>query len=225
MSSAKPAAESSSTSGRFLWILHGGFALLCGIALLLAGERPGPAILALTLLYNIALPAACLLAADRDSLSALRFLLPLSVLMVLPDAFLAAHLGVLVFPDTGAPFLGPVPLFMAGLWVIPLFIVVKAGERWGAAGAALASLMIFTLAEATLWAVPVWYARDVIQFGHVAVYLLVPETVLGVSAWRAWRETRDGGPAVQALAAAAVMVLYLGNCSLFWFLLESSPGL
>jgi hypothetical protein len=225
MSSVEPAIESSSTGGRFLWLFHGGFALLCGITLLLAGNQPGPAILALTVLYNTALPAACLLAGDRDSLAAWRFLLPLSVFMVLPDAFLAAHLRVLVFPDTGAPFVGPVPLFMAGLWVIPLFIVLKAGERWGAGGAALLSLVIFTLAEATLWAVPVWHARDVALLGHVAVYLLVPETVLGVSAWLAWRKTRDAGPAAQILAAAVVMVFYLGNCALWWFLLESPSSL
>ena len=209
----------------FLGIFHGGFAVLCAAALLVAGERPGPAILALTVLYNIALPIACHFRGDRDSLAAWRFLLPLSVLMVLPDAFLAAHLKVLVFPDTGAPFLGPVPLFMAGLWVVPLFLVLQAGERWGAAGAALASLVIFTLAEATLWAVPVWQARDVAQIGHVAVYLVVPETVLGVSAWLAWRATRHAGPAIRTLAAASVMVLYLGNCALFWFLLESPSGL
>ena len=69
MSSVEPATESSSTGGRFLWLFHGGFALLCGITLLLAGNQPGPAILALTVLYNTALPAACLLAGDRDSIS------------------------------------------------------------------------------------------------------------------------------------------------------------
>jgi hypothetical protein len=89
----------------------------------------------------------------------------------------------------------------------------------------LLSLVIFTLAEATLWAVPVWHAREVALLGHVAVYLLVPETLLGVSAWLAWRKTRDAGPAAQILAAAVVMVLYLGNCALWWFLLESPSSL
>jgi DNA-binding transcriptional LysR family regulator len=208
-----------------VWLFHLAFAVLCVVVLLAARDRPGPAILGLTLGYNIGLPWVCSITGDRDSLALWRFLLPLSVFMVLPDAFLAAHLGVLEFPDTGSPYLGPVPLFMAGLWVIPLFLTVKAGERRGAAGAALAALVIFTAAEATLWAVPVWHARDVAQIGHVAVYLLVPETILGVSTWLAWRASRYSGPAVQALSAAAVMVLYLGNCALFWFVLESPGGL
>ena len=223
--SAEPAAASGSRPGRALWLFHGAFAGLCGAALLLSGHRPGPAILALTLGYNVALPALCVATGDRASLAIWRFLVPLSVFMVLPDAFLAAHLRVLVFPDTGAPFAGPVPLFMAGLWVIPLFLVIHAGERWGASGAAVASFVIFTLAEATLWMVPVWEAQDVARIGHVALYLLVPETVLGLSAWLAWRATRTAGPGLQTAAAAAVMILYLGNCALFWFLLESPGGL
>ena len=208
-----------------MWLFHLAFAVLCVVVLLAARDQPGPALLALTLGYNIGLPWVCSIIDDRDGLALWRFLLPLSVFMVLPDAFLAAHLGVLVFPDTGSPYLGPVPLFMAGLWVIPLFLIVRAGDRGGAAAAALAALIIFTAAEATLWAVPVWYAREVAQIGHVAVYLVVPETVLGVSTWLAWRATRNSAPAAQALSAAAVMVFYLGNCALFWFLLESRNGL
>ena len=218
------AARSRKARVRAVLGVHVVFALACVLGITIGRDQSGRAILLLTLIYNAALPLWCLARRDRVSLSMWRFLLPLSVLMILPDAFLSAHLGVLVFPDTGSPFLGSVPVFMAGLWVIPLFLVLHAGESGGLPGAALASCLVFTAAEATLWAIPVWHAINVTTVAHVAVYLLVPETVLGLSAWLAWRQVGDCGLLLRLTAAFAVMTLYLGNVALFWFLVEFLPA-
>ena len=77
-------------------------------------------------------------------------LAPLSVLKVAPGWFLSAELGTLSFPDTGAPFVGTVPVFMAGMWVMALFPLVlvagrlegRFGARAGLAGSAIAGALL-----------------------------------------------------------------------------------
>ena len=211
------------TSLRDVLVFHALFVLVALAVLVLLPGGAGRQLLALVLAYHIALVTLAKAVDRPDWLALWSFLLPLSVLQVLPDWYLASAAGVLEFPDTGAPAIGPVPVFMAGLWVVPLFPIVYTAQwvchRRGAfpalASAAVLSSVIFTLSEATLWQIPVWRAVGVAQTAHVAHYLLIPELALGPLAWLAFRHSRSHGLIQRLGAAAAVMLAYLGSAILF----------
>lgn len=145
-------------------------------------------------------------------------LAPLSVLMVLPDWFLSAELGTLVFPDTGAAYLGTVPVFMAGMWTMALFPLVLLGDavesrrglRPALASVAVAGLALFWAAELLAPVVPLWEPVGVRLVGGVAAYVLPAELVLAVAAWLL---VRDADTRPRAQTAAGVVLLpfcYLG---------------
>jgi len=204
---------------RDVFAFHALFVVVAIAVLFVSPGAVGPQLLMLVVAYHVVLVTFAKTTDRPDWLALWAFLLPLSVLQVLPDWYLASIAGVLVFPDTGAPAIGPVPVFMAGLWVVPLFPVVCAAQwvyqRRGAvhalATAAVLSSVFFTLSEATLWRIPVWHAVEVAQTAHIAHYLLIPEMLLGPTAWLAFRHSRRHGPILRVVAGAAVMLVYLGG--------------
>ena len=191
------------------------------------GPDLGWRLLALVGVYAVALPVVARARGHREWLRWWAFLVPLSVFQVVPDAVLASVLGVLDFPDTGGPRLGPLPLAMAGMWTIPLWITLAVADRQsggrlgrGAAWAALAAGLMFIGAEATLWAVPIWRAVGVTTVGPVAVYVVPPEILLGAVTWVAYRLTRGRSRALQVAAAALVSLVYLGALVASYALVE-----
>lgn len=211
---------------RGLLAFHGAFAAVAVAGLLAPVGPVGWRVLGLVALYNVALPLWARARGHGDVLGLWRFLVPLSVFQVVPDAFLADVLGVLVFPETGGPRLGSVPLALAGMWTIPLLAVVwvarRVEEGRGAvvAGwtAAALSLVVFGAAEATLWAVPIWHTQGVAQIGRMALFVLAPEALLGATAYLAERETRGRGPLARVGVAGLVALVYLGALGAsFWF--------
>lgn len=210
-------------------VLHAVFAILSLIVLFISLELSvGVRLCVLVVLYNVMIPAGAFLRRHDDWLALWLFLLPVSILQIFPDWFLAAELGVLVFPDTGSLRLGEVPLFMGGLWVIPLFVIVFLGRRieerfnrkLGLFTVCITSFLLFVGSEAVLWRIPIWYAREVTTVCHVALYLIVPEVLLGLSAFLAFEMSR-GRPCWYRLCAAfTVMVFYLGNLGLFYLIGE-----
>jgi hypothetical protein len=198
--------------------LVAGTTVVAGLALALPQPPLGWRIAAVVVLFHLALLGM----AARLHLPGWRrawlVLAPLSVLMVLPDWFLSAELGTLQFAASGAPVLGTVPLFMAGMWVMALFPLVvlgsvveqRAGTRAAAAAVALGGLAFFWTAEALAPRVPLWQPVDVTMVGPVAAYVLLPEVVLSVGAWLLVR----GAAARPLLATVAGVValpwLYLG---------------
>ena len=66
---------------------------------------------------------------DKQWLSIVAFVWPLSAFMLFPDWFLSAVLGVLEFTDDGAPRIDTINLAMAGMWCIPLFVSTYIGHR------------------------------------------------------------------------------------------------
>lgn len=211
------------TAPRDVFAFHALFVVLALAVLVLFPGAAGSHLLAIVFAYHFVLVTFARATGRPDWLALWAFLLPLSVLQVLPDWYLASAAGVLAFPDAGAPTIGPVPVFMAGLWTVPLFPIVYAAQwvfhRRGAvpalATAALLSSVVFTLSEATLWQIPVWRAVGVAQTAHVAHYLLIPELMLGPMAWLAFRHSRPHGLILRVGAAAAVMLVYLGSAILF----------
>ena len=140
--------------------------------------------------YHIACVLSARLSDDHVLWRAWTILAPLSVLMVLPDWFLSDVLGTLSFTVEGGPYLGTVPLAMAGMWTIALMPVVGfawwARERAGTAaavGAAAASgAVMFVGAELAAPVLGLWEPVGVATVAGIATYVLLPELVLSVAA-------------------------------------------
>ncbi len=158
------------------------------------------------------------------------FSIILSLLMVLPDWYLAETLGALQFPDDGIPMIGgAIPIYMAGLWTIPFFIIVFIGkevqkrksEKVAYGIVSIISILIFILAELTLVYLPSWTATVVGMTGNLAWYIIVPELLLGLSAFFCYNIVKDKQIWMKALGAFIVMIFYIGNASFFYFIIES----
>jgi hypothetical protein len=192
------------------------------VAAVLYALRPpdlGWGILGLAVLYNLLLPLIASRAGHREWLDLWLFLLPLSVLQVLPDWVLSQQFGILVFPDLGGPRIGTVPAYMAGLWVIPLFWALWLAGRSVLAAAVLA-LLLFAGAEWGARLLHLWNAQHVNQWFGVADYVLLPEMLLGGAAAYAFEQSRDRNPVIRLGAAACVTVFYTGALVLTYFLIE-----
>jgi len=175
------------------------------------------------LLYNLLIPFVAYRLRYTAWMRMWQFLLPLSLLQIFPDWFLSQVLGVLNFPDTGAPFIGTVPLFMGGMWIIPLFVILYLGQRFPKQNSAMviiSSAVFFLAAEATLWTLPIWTAQNVTQVYHIAVYLIVPEILLGLTTFWVYLYVKDRSLLFRLGGAFIVTVTYLGNVALFYLLVE-----
>lgn len=210
-------------------MFHGIFTFLCVAVLALPiAFPPGQRLAFLVAFYLVAMLFIGLRLRDVEWLMLLGFCFTLSVFQVLPDWFLSAQLNILVFPEDGFPKIGSVSGYMAGLWTIPLFMIIFTGSRVKARfteGAALmtvaaVSLLIFGVSEETVWMIPSWYAKNVTVVGHTALYILVPEILLGLSAYLVYEKVKGGTMLKRGLAAFFVMTFYIGNSAFFYFLVE-----
>jgi hypothetical protein len=133
-----------------------------------------------------------------------------------------------VFPEDGLFKIGTVSGYMAGLWVIPLFLIVFIGqqlqERYSRktsyVSVAAMSLLIFGLSEQLMWMLQSWYAQEVVMIGHIALYIIVPEIILGLSTYYFYHQIREKNFWFKIPLAFIVMILYLGNAVFFYFLIE-----
>ncbi|MEQ8350649.1 MAG: hypothetical protein RH862_04150 [Leptospiraceae bacterium] len=160
-----------------------------------------------------------------------------SIFQVLPDWFLSAVLGVLVFPEDGVLKIGTVSGYMAGLWAIPFFFILLSGrlyqgaftsEQWLSHGsefkAALlcgfVGLLIFAASEASLWMLGSWYARNVSMVGHVAVYVLLPEFMLGFFLYQHFHLSQNKPWFYWIFNGFKISLLYTGALALSYLLME-----
>ncbi|MFX1367688.1 MAG: DUF6989 domain-containing protein [Promethearchaeota archaeon] len=212
-----------------LIIAHVIFAVLCVTVLLipLAAEI-GLRLLILVVAYNVLIPILAILRNDQKWIPLWIFSIVLSVLMIMPDWYLVDVLGTVAFPADGFPKIGSVSTYMAGLWAIPIFVILFLGnevrnsksETWGYLVVAFLSILIFGVAEEAMWMLPSWYAVGVTMVGHVAVYIIVPEILLGLSSYFCYLNIKDRSYIWWVLGAFVVMVFYIGNASFFYFLIE-----
>jgi hypothetical protein len=210
-------------------MFHGIFTVLC-VAVMVAPVAfpPGQRLAFLVVFYLIIMFVIGFRFRDNEWLKVLGFCLTLSVFQVFPDWFLSAQLNILVFPEDGFPKIGTVSGYMAGLWTIPLFMIIFTGSRVKARfteGAALvtvavASLLIFGVSEETVWMIPSWYAKNVTVVAHTALYILIPEMLLGLSAYLVYEKVSGGTALKRGVAAFFVMTFYIGNSTFFYFLVE-----
>ncbi len=211
-------------------LVHLGFGVLVALALIFPlGLELGPRIFALLVIYNVALPLLGRRLDHRRWTDIWTFTFPISLLQIFPDWFLSQVLGVLVFPDTGFPFIGTVPAFMALMWVIPFNLIVftawRLRKRLTPASVyvvvLLLTVVIFGTSEATLWMLPIWYAtEDVWVILHIAVYVMCAELVLGAALWTAYRLVEPYGGLRKIVSAFAVMFIYTGALAFFYLLIE-----
>lgn len=177
----------------------------------------GDAITWLVLLYHLLLLMGAWLRSQHELFDAWLFLAPLSAFLVLPGWVLAREFGVLVFPVLGGERLGPVPLYMAGLWLAPLLIVLWLAEMAHRRSALLAVLVaavvsaaVFAAAEWAARAQSLWHPRNVATFEGVALYAVAAEAALGVAAWLMFAQVQSRAVPIKVAGAAVVALFYTG---------------
>lgn len=203
---------------------HAVVAVLAVVVLALPAPSLGVRVTVLVVAYHLGMLLVGRTAWGQGWGRAWLVLAPLSVLMVAPDWFLSAELETLDFPDTGAPFIGTVPVFMAGMWVMALFPLVllagwlegRFGRRAGLAGVAVAGALLFWAAELLAPVLPLWEPRDVATVGGVAAYVLPAEVMLSAAVWLLVRGVLWRTRTVTAVGVAALPVAYTGALVLGW---------
>lgn len=156
------------------------------------------------------------------------FVFLLSLFQIWPDWFLSYELGILVFPEDGFLKIGTVSLYMAGLWVIPLFLIIFIGleiqKRYSRKivylNVGIMSFLIFGLAEQTMWMLQSWHAQNVTMIGHIALYIIIPEIILGISTYFGYELLQEKKQLFKIPVSFVIMLLYLGNAVFFYFLFE-----
>jgi hypothetical protein len=213
-------------------LIHVIFSVIAAVTLLvpLPGATVSGKMLILVIIYNALIIVEFYGKGYDDWKSIWVFAFILSLLMVFPDWYLAETLGALQFPDDGFPMIGgAIPLYMAGLWSIPFFIILFVGnqlqerksEKLAYIVVAVLSVLIFALAELTLVNLPSWTATVSGMIGNLAWYIIVPELLLGLSSFICYNLVKDKELWMKIVGAFTVMVLYIGNASLFYFLIET----
>lgn len=167
----------------------------------------------------------CLLAKKTgrgEWLDALTVLVPLSIFQVLPDWMLAKTLGTIAFPDNGGLRVDAViPFAMAGLWVLPLLVVVLLARDSMWRGA-LISTIVFAATEIAAPHLGIWEpAEGVHEVLGIATYVLPAEAALGAATVYAVRVAGDAGWVTKLTAAAAVSVFYSGALAISALLIDN----
>lgn len=208
------------------------FAVLAILILFLPGSlSTGWRLFSLVLIYNVGVPTFSRVWAHERWMDLWFFLLPLSFFQVFPDWFLSQILNSVEFPEDGFPKIGTVSGYMAGLWVIPLFIStfvsVRYRKRRPDAPAiqsylvgGLVAFLIFVGSEEGSYLIPVWFAKNVWTISHIAVYVLVPEFILAVFTCYAYHVSEYSSLPEKVLWAFITMLVYLGALGFFFLLIE-----
>ncbi|MFW9788425.1 MAG: DUF6989 domain-containing protein [Candidatus Thorarchaeota archaeon] len=218
-------------STREFLVTHVIFAILTAMTLLIPATAPISArMLIVVIIYNGLIMLQGFRIGYEDWLRIWIFSFILSILMVFPDWYLAATLGALQFQPDGFPMIGgAIPIYMAGLWAIPFFIILFIGsqiqERRSIiqvyAVVSILSLLIFGIAELTLVYLPSWTATVTGMTGNLAWYIIIPEMLLGLSVFICYNIIKDKKLWMNLTAAFIVMIFYMGNASFFYFIIET----
>ncbi|MGY5856135.1 MAG: hypothetical protein RTS72_05995 [Candidatus Thorarchaeota archaeon] len=213
-------------------LIHIIFAIIAAVTLLLPVPTATVSgkMLVLVLIYNGLLVVEFYSKGYEEWKSIWIFAFILSLLMVFPDWYLAETLGALQFPVDGFPMIGgSIPIYMAGLWSIPFFIILFVGKQTQERKSlnlaytivSVLTVLIFTLSELTLVALPSWNATVIGMTGNLAWYIIIPELFLGLTAFICYNIVKDQKLWMKIAGAFAVMILYIGNASFFYFLIET----
>lgn len=198
-----------------LWFHLIFFAASLPVLLLAEGAGLGKGLLTLTIIYNIALPALSVARGHSEWLRLWLFLLPLSCGQVLPDWALADIARVLVFPDHGQYRIGgTVPVYFMGMWIMllfPILLLSDASRHSRYFLAAILSLLLFTFWEWAARPLHLWHGQNVAMYQGIALYPLIPEMLLGLTALWMYRNTQDQNPVQRVFSAVGVNLFYTGS--------------
>jgi hypothetical protein len=210
-------------------IFHIIFSLIAALILLIPLLPIGWKLFILVIIYNVGIIFFAIQREYRLWQDIWIFTILISVFQVFPDWFLSAELNILVFPEDGLFKIGTVSGYMLGLWSIPLIIIIFTGIRinerkdlkMSYLAVSFVTLMIFTVSETTIWMIGSWYAQNVFTlFGHLALYIIFPELILGVSSYWVFLYLQKKPEIYKIPLSFLVMLLYLGSCSFFYFVIE-----
>lgn len=205
--------------------------LTMGISFLLFIDSiaPGIQFLIIVILYDLMVVSLALLKDDTNTIFRIwSFAAVLSLFQIFADWYLSSYLEVLVFPDDGLFKIGPVSGYMAGLWTIPFFMIIWIAFRIeqefdyqrSVISSMLVSFSIFTISEMSLWKFDSWYPQNVYIFNHLAIYLVIPEILLGCSAYIGFKKYEKKSLRYLIVIPFAVMILYIFNLTVFHFIFE-----
>ena len=208
------------------------FIVICAVILLIPVDlKIGVRLFILVIIYNLAVPIVGIWRKYAEWVEIWLFAFILSLFQIFPDWFLSAQLEVLVFPEDGLFKIGTVSGYMLLLWAIPFFMILFIGERVHERYStnmvylpylvvALLSLLIFGMSEMTMWTLGSWHAQNVTMIGHLAIYIIIPEVILGLSTYFSYEMIKDKNHWIKIPTAFIVMLLYLGSAAFFYFLIE-----
>jgi hypothetical protein len=133
---------------------------------------------------------------------------------------------VLVFPPDGLFKWDTVSGYMALLWAIPAstilvtycFVKANTNGKIGFAAALAVGALLFIGSEELVWMLPSWYAVNVVMWGHVARYIIVPEIILTVLIILVFERVREKSLAYYVLSAMAVSATYTASAVTFYYI-------
>lgn len=213
--------ESDGAQPRNWLVFHAVFAVVAAAGLLLPVGALGIRVLILVIAYSVGIAVMARRSHDRVLWSMWATLAPMSLLMIFPDWFLSAVLNTIEFPDTGSPFIGTMPIFMAFMWTVALLPVMLLG-RWvesrhglaaGTGVAVIAGLALFTVAEYAAPLIPFWYPENVLTIAGVALYVLLPEAALTAATYLLARGALLRPVWATACGVVGIPFMYLGMLS------------
>lgn len=185
----------------------------------------GIALLILCVVWNILFYLWSRTEASIQLKQILIFSMVLSVFQVFPDWVLSRHLNVLVFPPDGLFKWDTVSGYMALLWAIPTsttlvtYYAAKARVKGKLAYAAalVVGALLFIGSEELVWMLPSWYAVNVVKWGHIARYIIVPEIILTALIISVFERVREKSLAYYILSALGVSLIYTAAAVIFYF--------
>ncbi|MGH8528472.1 MAG: DUF6989 domain-containing protein [Nevskiales bacterium] len=207
---------------------YAGYGVLCALLLLLPVPlAAGAKVLLLVIVWNLLLPLAAWRLGYSAWLRLWLFLVPLSIFQIFADWFFCDSIKTLSFADNGSPLIGPVPIYMAGMWSIGLFLLVLIGQSlaWTSyfsvtvLAVALASVAIFFPTEMLAFHLPLWKALDVPTTLHVANYIVPAEILLGVSTFLIYEQVQAAGWPTRLFSAAGITLMYTGAAGVSYLFL------
>lgn len=210
-------------------VFHFMFILIAVLILLIPLLPIGWKLFILVIIYNMGIIVFAILREYRLWQNMWFLAVLISIFQIFPDWFLSAELNILVFPEDGLFKIGTVSGYMLGLWSIPLIIILFTGIRvkerknlkMSYLAVSLVTFIIFTVSEATIWLIGSWYAQNVFTlFGHLGIYIIFPELILGVTTYWIFLYLQNKPQIYKIPLSFLVMLLYLGSCSFFYFLVE-----
>ncbi|MBA7516089.1 hypothetical protein ES705_08134 [subsurface metagenome] len=161
--------ESVTKMERDALLIHSLFIIICLIVLIIPIDNViGIKLFILVIIYNVTIALVGIWRKYEEWVNLWLFAFILSLFQVFPDWYLAVQLETLAFPEDGLFKIGPVSGYMAGLWAIPIFMILFIGQRFQERKTrsiayiivALMSLLVFGMSELTMWSLGSWHAQN-----------------------------------------------------------------